>query len=177
MAIRGRVFAGLGAVLFLLTSSALTILVILTSNNSSSTANTTISAQASASCPSGFNVNDGNKLAGYTPPTSAISHLEIGNLKIGSGPVVKTGATVTACYIGALASNGVIFDASSEHGGPQTFSLNSVIEGWKLGIPGMHVGGTRELIIPSGLAYGSQKVGSIPPNSNLVFLVYITNTN
>ncbi len=177
MVISGRVFAGLGAVLFLLTSSALTILVILTSNNSSSTANTTITAQSSSTCPGGFNVSDGNTLAGYTPPKNTISHLEVGNIKTGSGSVVKPGATVTACYIGALASSGVIFDASSEHGGPQTFSLNSVIEGWKLGIPGMRVGGTRELIIPSGLAYGSQKVGSIPPNSNLVFLVYITNTN
>jgi FKBP-type peptidyl-prolyl cis-trans isomerase len=47
-----------------------------------------------------------------------------------------------------------------------------VIPGWVQGIPGMKVGGRRELIIPASLAYG--KAGSpptIPPNSPLVFVV------
>lgn len=33
----------------------------------------------------------------------------------------------------------------------------------------MQVGGKRQLRVPAHLAYGERSVGSIPPNSNLVF--------
>jgi FKBP-type peptidyl-prolyl cis-trans isomerase FkpA len=47
-----------------------------------------------------------------------------------------------------------------------------VIRGWDQGVAGMRVGGTRTLIIPSSLGYGSQgSGGTIPPNSALVFEV------
>ncbi len=47
-----------------------------------------------------------------------------------------------------------------------------VIPGWDEGIPGMKVGGRRELVIPPDQAYGKQ--GSPPaigPNETLVFVV------
>jgi FKBP-type peptidyl-prolyl cis-trans isomerase FkpA len=70
---------------------------------------------------------------------------------------------------------GVVFDASQDHGGPQTFPLGQVIAGWSEGIPGMKVGGTRRLLIPASLGYGSQGSGStIPPNSDLVFDITLT---
>ena len=47
----------------------------------------------------------------------------------------------------------------------------SVIQGWNEGLLGMKVGGTRQLIIPPALGYGSQGAGQIPPNAVLVFTV------
>ena len=176
MAVGGRFFAGFGATLFLVTSSALTIAVILTlsSGNNTNSVKSSLSTKANAnSCPSGYSVSDGSTLQGYTPQTKPVPHLEIGDLQKGTGAAVPSGATVVACYVGALANNGVVFDTSGAHGGPLTFSLSSVITGWQLGIPGMKVGGTRELLIPAAMAYGSQKNGSIPANSDLVFYVSV----
>lgn len=170
---RDRVFAGFGAALFLVTSSAIAIAVIisLTQSSSSSTAATTASTSKSSSSKA---PKVGSKLQGFTPLTKPVARLEIANLQTGTGAVVKSGATVSANYIGALADSGIIFGTSASSGGPQTFSLKDVIPGWQLGIPGMRVGGSRELIIPAAMGYGAKGTNGIPPNSDLVFLVTIT---
>ncbi len=179
MAFGGRFFAGFGAVLFLVTSSALTIAVIMSArsnNNNNSTPSSLAATPNSSSCPNGYDVKVGDTLPGYTPQNSAIAHLEPIDISIGSGATVKSGATVAACYIGALVKTGKVFDTSSAHGGPASFSLSSVITGWQLGIPGMKVGGVRELLIPAAMAYGSQAVSGIPANSDLLFYVSIVST-
>lgn len=177
MAKRDRIFAGFGAALFLITSSAVTIAVVisLTQNNSSNNppaATTPSSSKQTSSNQKAPKV--GSKLQGYTPLTKPVAKLEIANLRTGTGTLVKSNATVTADYVGALADSGVIFDTSAAHGGAQTFSLKQVIPGWQFGIPGMKIGGTRELVVPAAMGYGSQGTSGIPPNSDLVFLVTIT---
>jgi FKBP-type peptidyl-prolyl cis-trans isomerase len=92
----------------------------------------------------------------------------------GTGQAAPAGRTVTVNYVGVLCKTGKEFDSSWRRNQPFTTPLTpgSVIPGWVRGIPGMRVGGRRELIIPANLAYG--KAGSpptIPPNSPLVFVV------
>jgi peptidylprolyl isomerase len=92
----------------------------------------------------------------------------------GTGPAASAGSTVTVQYVGVLYKNGKQFDASWNDGSgqPVQLPLSGVIPGWQQGIPGMKVGGRRELIIPSSLGYGSRGSGSkIPPNSALVFVI------
>jgi peptidylprolyl isomerase len=92
----------------------------------------------------------------------------------GTGEAVKSGDAVSVQYVGVLFKNGKEFDASWDRGEPFQFTLGAgdVIPGWDKGIPGMRVGGRRELIIPAKDAYGAQ--GSPPvigPNEALVFVV------
>jgi FKBP-type peptidyl-prolyl cis-trans isomerase FkpA len=77
-------------------------------------------------------------------------------------------AAVTVKYTGNLLSdpNGTPFDSSSN---PVSFYLNQLITGWQIGIIKLNKGTKATLYIPSGLAYGSNTVGGIPANSNLIF--------
>jgi FKBP-type peptidyl-prolyl cis-trans isomerase len=195
-----RIFAGFFAVLFLLTSSAFTILVIVSNASSGKSSNSTSKSSTSsntstatktpatattptttpATSTSTMDDNSKSQVAGdtlenFTPTTTPQAKLEYSDTVVGTGATVAAGDTISANYVGALMSNGKIFDASISHGGAQTFSLSQVIEGWGQAIPGMKVGGTRRLLIPSSLGYGAQGSGStIPPNSDLVFDVTVT---
>jgi peptidylprolyl isomerase len=115
-----------------------------------------------------------NKPVVTVPTGPAPTNLVTKDLVTGTGQTAKAGDTVTVNYVGVLYKNGKEFDSSWSRNQPFTTALStgSVIPGWVQGIPGMKVGGRRELIIPASLAYG--KTGSpptIPPNSPLVFVV------
>lgn len=114
----------------------------------------------------------GTQLSDFTPlgKKQKLTELQIIDLVEGDGPVVPEEATVTVHYTGALVADGVIFESSRDGSRPVTFGLHQVIKGWTIGVPGMKVGGTRRLLIPSDLAYGPRRVSSaIGPNSDLVF--------
>ncbi len=115
-----------------------------------------------------------------TPPTGpAPTKLEKKDLIVGTGAEAKAGDTVTVNYVGVLYKGGKEFDASWKRKEPFQFKLGQgqVIKGWDEGVAGMKVGGRRELVIPSELAYG--KTGSpptIPANAPLVFVVDLLGT-
>ena len=113
---------------------------------------------------------EGTKLADFEPRTESVSELEIIDIEVGTGEEVQPGATITAHYTGALVKNGIIFQSSFDFGKPISFGLGQVIAGWTQGVPGMKVGGTRRLVIPAEMAYGSSSPAkNIPANSDLVF--------
>ena len=112
---------------------------------------------------------EGTKLANFEP-ISKVAELQVIDTIEGTGNEVPEGATITAHYTGALCKDGTIFQSSHDFGEAISFGLNQVIKGWTDGVPGMKVGGTRRLIIPSEMAYGSARAAAnIPPNSDLVF--------
>ena len=110
-----------------------------------------------------------------TPPSNCnVKDLIKKDLITGTGQTAQAGQTVTVNYVGILCKTGKEFDSSWKRNQPFTTALTngSVIPGWVQGIPGMKVGGRRELVIPPNLAYGKAGSGStIPPNSTLVFVV------
>jgi len=107
-----------------------------------------------------------------------ITSLQVTDSKVGNGAEATAGKQVTVHYTGwlydpkAADKRGKKFDSSKDHGDPFAFKLGArqVISGWDQGVAGMKVGGTRTLVIPSELGYGSRGAGGvIPPNATLVF--------
>ena len=102
-------------------------------------------------------------------------NLDVKDLKIGAGAAAAVGNTVQVTYVGSL-PNGTVFDNSANDNGGKPISLTiaagRVIQGWVEGIPGMKVGGERELVIPPALGYGCTSPSSkIPVNSTLIFTI------
>lgn len=80
--------------------------------------------------------------------------LEINDVIVGDGKDAKAGDTVEVHYVGVGYESGEEFDSSWGRGESISFPLQGLIKGWQMGIPGMKVGGRRELIVPPHLAYG-----------------------
>jgi peptidylprolyl isomerase len=105
-----------------------------------------------------------------SPPTA----LQIKDLKKGTGAEATAGKQVQVHYVGVAYSTKKQFDSSWDRGNPIAFPLGTrkVIKGWEEGIPGMKVGGRRQLVIPPDLAYGPNGFPpAIGPNETLVFVV------
>ena len=98
--------------------------------------------------------------------------------QLGEGREAEKGLTITVHYSGWIYEEneddkkGNKFDSSKDRNEPFTFVLGvgQVIKGWDDGFAGMKIGGTRTIIIPSEMGYGSRGAGSvIPPNADLIF--------
>lgn len=109
----------------------------------------------------------------FTPvAVSAASMMEIKDLVVGEGRVVRQGYTIKVHYTGWL-EDGTEFDSSWQRQQPLEFQIGvgRVIPGWDYGLEGMKTGGVRQLRIPGRLAYGvaGSPQGGIPPNATLIF--------
>ena len=110
------------------------------------------------------------------------SGLQYEDTVVGSGDTAMPGDQVSVHYTGWLYADenkGAKFDSSKDRGTPFEFSLGGgqVIRGWDEGVQGMQVGGSRTLIIPPTLGYGTRGAGGvIPPNATLLFEVELLST-
>lgn len=100
----------------------------------------------------------------------APTELVITDIIIGEGPEATPGAQVEVHYVGVDFESGEQFDASWDRGESINFPLQGLIAGWQEGIPGMKVGGRRQLVIPPSLAYGDSG-GHRLSGRTLVFII------
>jgi FKBP-type peptidyl-prolyl cis-trans isomerase FkpA len=112
-----------------------------------------------------------------SPSQNANVPFSMTDLTVGTGTTATAGRVVSVNYTGWLYdaskpdNKGTQFDSNAGRGAFQfTLGFGQVIAGWDQGVAGMKIGGTRRLIIPPSLGYGSAGAGStIPGNATLVF--------
>ena len=101
------------------------------------------------------------------PPTE----LDIVDLTVGDGAEAVPGGTVRVHYLGVEFDSGEEVDSSWNRGESIEFPLRGLIKGWQDGIPGMKIGGRRQLIIPPELAYGPAGGGHRLSGKTLIFVI------
>ena len=98
------------------------------------------------------------------------AELVITDLIVGDGAEAVPGGRVEVHYVGVDFETGEQFDASWDRGESITFPLSGLIAGWQEGIPGMRVGGRRQLVTPPAMAYG-ESGGHRLSGRTLVFVI------
>lgn len=98
------------------------------------------------------------------------SGLQYEVMTMGTGEKPAATDKVEVHYHGTLL-DGTVFDSSVDRGQTITFGLNQVIKGWTEGLQLMPIGSKFKFTIIPELAYGDRDMGSIPPNSTLIFEV------
>jgi len=101
----------------------------------------------------------------------APEELVITDLEVGTGAEAKPGDRVDVHYVGVDFESGEEFDSSWDRGQSIQFPLAGLIQGWQDGIPGMRVGGRRQLVIPPAQAYGPAGSGHRLGGRTLVFVI------
>jgi peptidylprolyl isomerase len=104
------------------------------------------------------------------PPKSLV----VKDLIEGGGAAAERGDKLTVDYIG-IHYDGKQFTNSWERGQPFKFTLGGgnlfVNPGWEKGLPGMRVGGRRELIVPPQLLYRGGAIPGSKPADSLVYVI------
>jgi FKBP-type peptidyl-prolyl cis-trans isomerase FkpA len=109
------------------------------------------------------------------PDQSNVSYSQT-DLTVGTGAAAAAGNNVSVTYTLWLYSTSAADHKGSQLGsGAFSFVLGAgqVIPGFDQGVTGMQVGGSRRLVVPPALAYGTAGNGPIPPNAALVFEVQL----
>ena len=105
------------------------------------------------------------------PEGPAPTELQIIDVIEGSGDEAQASSTVDVHYLGVEFESGEEFDSSWSRGESINFPLRSLIQGWQTGIPGMKVGGRRQLVCPPAWAYGPAGGGHRLSGRTLVFVI------
>jgi peptidylprolyl isomerase len=140
---------------------------------SGSDSSTTQSSASGSAKPTKLHVGHGDKLVPVPGPGDEMSKREIAKLpKLTiakqSGPPPKHLKTIDfrKGWGTALTKNDAAYvryyvvsypealkESQTGRYGPRSFGMNEVVKGWEVGLPGMKVGGRRELILPPKYVY------------------------
>jgi FKBP-type peptidyl-prolyl cis-trans isomerase len=131
-------------------------------------------AEAASGVTAGGGLDDANRrffasIDSEKSVAMTASGLRFKVLSYGSGPKPKATSTVKCLYEAKFIDGRILDSTKNRNNEPSEFSLSAVIPGWTEGLQYIGVGGRIILYCPPSLAYGSRRVGPIPPDSVLIF--------
>ena len=117
----------------------------------------------------------GAAIDSFTTPVSlqqGASGLQFGDISVGCGKVATAAGNVNVQFTVWLADGTQIITTRAAGAATSPLQLGdpSTLQFWRLGVPGMHVGGTRKLVVPPALGFGTAGNSSagVPANATLV---------
>jgi FKBP-type peptidyl-prolyl cis-trans isomerase len=103
---------------------------------------------------------------------TAASGLQTGDISLGCGPAAGTTGTVHVQFTVWLQNGTRVITTRGPGQPPNPLALGDpqTLAFWRVGVPGMRVGGTRRLVVPPSLGFGAAGNSSagVPPNTTLV---------
>ncbi|HVC41143.1 MAG TPA: FKBP-type peptidyl-prolyl cis-trans isomerase [Candidatus Saccharimonadales bacterium] len=100
------------------------------------------------------------------------SGLRFADISVGCGPVAKATSSVTVQFTVWLSTGTLVITTWGANQPVNSLQLAnpSTLPFWRVGVPGMRVGGTRQLVVPPALAFGASGNASanVPPNATMV---------
>ena len=118
-----------------------------------------------------------SEIKAYNETAANSDGVQSKDLKKGGGRKLEEGDTNYFAYYVGWCADGSVFDSSfDDNDNPTAFSRTldasaGLIEGWNLGVKGMHIDGIREITIPGELAYGDSMEICGGNNKPLKFIV------
>jgi FKBP-type peptidyl-prolyl cis-trans isomerase FkpA len=112
------------------------------------------------------------------PDQSNVQYSQV-DLTVGTGTEATLGSNATVSYgLWLYSQNGVDHKGTQVQAQQITYQVGStnIIKGFDMGVTGMKVGGTRRIICPPSLGFGTtgSSDGTVPPNAALVFDLQLT---
>ena len=108
------------------------------------------------------------------------------DVTVGTGAAISTGTVISVTHTDWLANGTQVLTNVGKAPLQITVGHHDNVEGWDLGIVGMHVGGTRLLAVGSNLAYSVEGAGcnispgqprcTVPPNSTMVYKIQVVSS-
>ena len=100
------------------------------------------------------------------------SGLQFGDISVGCGAVAKTTSNVNVQFTVWLSTGTQVITTRGANQPTNSLALAdpTTLAFWRLGVPGMKVGGTRRLVVPPALGFGATGNASanVPANATLV---------
>ncbi len=87
------------------------------------------------------------------PHGPAPKQVVIRDLKVGKGPVLQSGDNFLARYVDMTYDEAYVAEPYWHSPSTYLFDWGGYKKGWEVGLRGIRVGGMRELIVPSRMAY------------------------
>jgi FKBP-type peptidyl-prolyl cis-trans isomerase len=98
--------------------------------------------------------------------------LQYADITVGCGAAAGAAANANVQFTVWLTDGTQVATTRGAGSTPQALQLGdtSTLAFWRLGVPGMRVGGTRRLLVPPALAFGTagSQSANVPPNTTLI---------